>query len=92
MLKCQLLGISTVGFDPLARLTGYQRRRRHRAAVAESNQLPVNAMAASAGLVDKLQTTAVLGQPTSQIGDITWRVRNRTDEAHRTIRGLPRPL
>ena len=48
-------GIAPVGLDPLARALGDQRRRDHRAVMAESGDLALQAIAGRTGLVAEQQ-------------------------------------
>jgi hypothetical protein len=67
MLNDQLLRIPSVGFDPLARLFGNQRRRSNRTTVTEFDQLSVDAIATTSSFIAKLQSVAVFGQTLAKL-------------------------
>ena len=61
--------ITPVGLHPVARLARDQGRRHHHAGVAEALELPLQAVAAGAGLVAEAQLPPIPGQPSRQLGD-----------------------
>src|SRR5713226_10342833 len=81
MLQSELLRVPSVCLDPLTWLAGNQCRRRHRAAMAEIDELSVNAITASAGLVAKRQATALIGKSLGEFGNVHRRVGDGADEA-----------
>lgn len=72
VLSRQFLGITSVGLDPLSWLAGDQARRNDRAAVTQIDQLSIDAVAASAGLIAELQPIFVFRQLFCQFGDVGW--------------------
>ena len=58
--------VAPVGLHPLACSLRHERRRHHRAAVAESGDLPVQAVAARARLVTDAELAVLLAQPLDQ--------------------------
>ena len=61
--------ITPVGLHPVARLARDQGRRHHHAGMAEALELPLQAVAAGAGLVAEAQLPPIPGQPSRQLGD-----------------------
>ena len=59
-------GVAPVGLHPVAGLARDERGRHHRAVVAESGDLPVQAVAARAGLVADPELAVLLGEPLDQ--------------------------
>src|SRR5713226_463426 len=88
MLQSELLRVPSVCLDPLTWLAGNQCRRRHRAAMAEIDELSVNAITASAGLVAKRQATALIGKSLGEFGNIRRRVGDGANETDFSVPSL----
>ena len=71
--------ITPVGLHPVARLARDQGRRHHHAGVAEPLELPLQAVAARAGLVAEAQLPPIPSQPSRQLGDDLGPVREHPE-------------
>ena len=61
--------VTPVGLHPVARLARDQGRRHHHAGVTKPLELPLQAVAARAGLIAEAQLPPISGQPSRQLGD-----------------------
>ncbi|SDF60206.1 hypothetical protein SAMN05216337_10635 [Bradyrhizobium brasilense] len=85
MQNCQLLGVTAICLDPLPRLARDHGRCSNSAAMPQTSQLSVDAVAADASFVAELQSMAVLGQALAQLGQRCRRVWHRSDETDRSF-------
>src|SRR5712664_364623 len=82
------LGISSIRLDPFTGLAGDQCRRCYRAVMAEIDELSIDPVTASAGLVAERQATALPGQSLGELGDVGRRVWNGTNEPDCAVSSL----
>jgi hypothetical protein len=68
--------VAAVGLDTIACLHRDQRRRCHSAVVAETGELPVQPIAARAGLITEAHAPATLAQLHRQFGDVFGAIRD----------------
>ncbi len=80
----QLLRITPIGLDPLARLARDHRWRDHDALVPKRSELAMDAVPATARFVAEVELP-VLRESLRHLGDIVCRVRNHSQEPYRAV-------